>query len=115
MKFWEDEEFKSFWEWLEEAVAEADAGWMVRDILDIAIENWQKLPDCPECGKKLVCETIEVWSKTGNHRLSIKYSCKKCKHVTSEIDFKPKLIEKVKTGQVLVKDVTILKEELGID
>lgn len=114
MKFWEDEEFKQFWEYLEDEARDQDASWL-NPFLDDALDKWKELPHCPNCNKKLVLKTKDIWSKTGNHILKIETRCKFCNSLIETDDCKERLIQLVKDGEVKVKEVPILKEELGID
>lgn len=112
--FWENEEFKQFWEYLQDEACKQDAWWL-DNFLDNALDEWKELPNCPSCNKKLVLKSKDFWSKTGNYILKVETRCKFCNSLIEIDDCKERLIQLVKNGEVKVKEVPILKEELEID
>ena len=107
----DDKEFKEFWSWLLEEGHEHDAWWLYSWLSD-QMEEWDQMPVC-ECGHR-VTQTEKVWSKTGNHILEHKVTCADCGKLIETRDNRKSLIQAINEGRVMVKDLDILKGEVGL-
>ena len=110
----DDIEFKEFWDWMLEKSGESEHWWL-DDWLNDNLNRWRESQYCPKCKSRLVAHGIhdDVWSKTGNYVLEIHHVCKKCGHTIEIIDKRKEILQALENGNVKLKDVNMLKQELS--
>jgi len=108
----DDKEFEEFWGWL---LDKSDTTGWLDSWLEERKEEWDEMPVC-ECGHRMT-KTESVLSKTRNPNFILKeiIKCANCMKLIEIKDYRESIIERIKKGQVMVKDLEILKEEVGME
>lgn len=108
----DDKEFREFWKWLLDKNDATD--WLYSRLNDLK-EEWDQMPVC-ECGHRVTKEE-RVMSKTRNPNFILKeiIKCANCLKIIEIRDYRESIIERINCGQVMVKDLKILKEEVGLE
>ena len=101
-----------FLEFVEQKDANYDDTYHAEFVKNV-IDYYFKETPCPECGSKIK-EIEKVWSETKNWVLEYNTTCQKCRHIIETKDNRNEVKEDYLAGIVRVKDVEILKEELGL-
>jgi len=105
----DDNEFREFWKWL---LDKSEASEWVDSWLEGKKEEWDQMPVC-ECGHRVTKEE-QVRSKTRNYILERSVKCANCMKLIETHDNRESIIQAIKEGRVMVKDLEILKEEVGM-
>ena len=96
-----------------EFVGQEESDFRTDSVTDI-IDEYLKESMCPQCGSKLK-EKKDVWSKTGFWILEYNTVCKKCGYIIEMKDNRERVREQYLIGNVRVRDVESLKQELGLE
>jgi len=104
--------FEEYLEYMYNRSGESDSYWLADWIENTTGEYLLEFP-CETCGSKIK-EVKDIWSKTRNHVLEEQTICSKCGFVIGTKDRRDNIRRALKEGQVKVKDVAVLKEELDM-
>jgi C4-type Zn-finger protein len=104
-----------FLEFVEQKASDREEEYMLNEFMKDTIDEYLSEEDsCPQCGGKLK-EEKTIWSKTEYWILEYNTICKKCGYIMKIKDNRNNVKEQYLRGNVRVRDVEILKEELGIE
>jgi len=106
----DDNEFREFWKWL---LDKSDTTGWLDSWLEDKKEEWDRMPVC-ECGHRMT-KTESVLSKTKSCVLKDIIKCDNCMRLIEIRDYRESIIERIKHGQVMAKDLEILEEEVGLE
>jgi len=102
-----------FLEFVEQKDGDYDDTYHAEFVKDVIREYFEKTP-CPECGSKIK-ETKKVWSETKCWVLEYNTICQKCGYIIEMKDNRDNIKKDYLDGYVKVKDVEIIKKELGLE
>ena len=84
------------------------------EFLENTIDKYLRETPCPECGNKIK-EIKKVWSETKNWVFEYNTTCQKCGYIIKTENNRDKIKYLLLGGEVKVKDIEILKRELGLE
>jgi flavoprotein len=103
--------FEEYFEYMLGSARGRDEYWLEDWILG-TLEDYKCEEKCSQCGSK-INSVVDVYSKTKNYVLEENKICSKCGFVMNRKDLRDKIRKQLQLGNVRVKDVKILEEELA--
>jgi hypothetical protein len=101
---------QDFWGYLLAQARDTDHWWLA-SWLTSGLQAYADTTPCPTC-KSRRHTRVDVWSRTRNHILEHRDTCRICGYVFDVSDHRPYLRAMLEEGKFSVRETPILREEL---